>query len=143
MISRKQKVEQFLTDLRSFRRAMSFRMAGSANIPRITPSQWGVLMSIEDRGESTVKDIAKTLGITSSATTQLIDGLVANGYVMRTMHPEDRRAVTLSLSKKTKTQVAQMKKQTVQKFIKLFKVLTDDELNRYFALNKKIVQGFL
>lgn len=143
MSSRTQKVEEFLTDLRSFRRAMTFRMAESAKIPRITPSQWSVLMSIADRKESTVKDIAKILGITSSATTQLADGLVSNGYVMRNVHPEDRRVVTLTLSKKTQVLVENMKKQALQKFLKLFKVLTDKELNQYLALNKKIVQASL
>ena len=143
MNNRKQKVEEFLTDIQSLRRAMAFRMIKPAKIPRITPSQWGVLMLIEANVESTVKDVAKALGITSSASTQLVDGLVKSGYLMRKTSTLDRRIVRLTLSKKTKTQVDKMKKQGIQDFLKIFEVLSDKEFDQYFALNKKIVQGSL
>lgn len=143
MISRKQKLEELLTDLHSLRRAMAFRMNKSIRGPRVTPAQWSVLTCIEQRKESTVKDVAEMLGITSSAATQLVDGLVAGEYLVRKPHAEDRRSVVLTLSKKSKSQVARMKRYALQNFLKVFKVLSDAELNQYFALNKKIVQGFM
>ncbi|MHB1163585.1 MAG: MarR family winged helix-turn-helix transcriptional regulator [Minisyncoccota bacterium] len=143
MSSRKKKVESLLVDLRSLKRAMTFRMDAAADIPRITPSQCGVLMFMEERSESTVKDVAQALGITSSAATQLVDGLVSSGYVAKETHPEDRRAVTLTLPKKTKTQVKKMKERGIQKFLEIFQVLSDEEFDQYLALNKKIVRGFL
>ena len=142
MTNRKQKVEELLENLQSFKRAMAFHVSGNMKIPRITPSQWGVLMFVEERGESTVKNAAKALGITSSATTQLIDGLVASGYVVRETPAKDRRTVIISLSKKTKTQVDKMKKEGLRKFLKLFEVLSDKEFNQYILLNKKIVDNF-
>jgi DNA-binding MarR family transcriptional regulator len=141
MANRKEKVEELLAGLQSLRRSMSFKMAGSAKIPRITASQWGVLMFVEQRGESTVKDVAKALGVTSSAATQLVDGLVVSGYLMRETHAEDRRTVTLTLSKKSKSHVEGMKKQALQKFLKIFEALNDKEFDQYCALNKKIVRG--
>lgn len=143
MINRKQKVEEFLIDLQSLKRAVAFRMAGPAKIPRITPSQCGVLMIIEGSVESTVKDVAKSLGITSSAATQLVDGLVNSGYLIRKTSNLDRRIVKLTLSKKTKTQVDKMKKEGIQKFLKVFEVLSNKEFNQYIILNKKIVERFL
>jgi DNA-binding MarR family transcriptional regulator len=143
MSNRKQKIENFLKDLQSLKHAMAFRMAGPAKIPRITPSQWGVLMIIKESVESTVKDVAKSLGITSSAATQLVDGLVKSGYLIRKTSTLDRRIVKLTLSKKTKTQVDKMKKQGIQKFLKIFEVLSDEEFDQYLALSKKIVQGFV
>ncbi len=143
MISRKQKVEELLTDLHSLRRAVAFRMNGSAHGPRVTPAQWSALMRIEQRKGSTVKDVAETLGITSSAATQLVDGLVASGYLVREPRVEDRRSVILTLSKKSRGQVDRMKRHALQKFLKVFKVLSDAEFNQYIALNKKIVQGFM
>lgn len=127
----------------SLRRTMTFHTAGTAKVPRITPSQWGALMTIEQRGGSTVKGVAKALSITSSAATQLIDGLVASGYVTRKAHSEDRRVISLTLSSKTKVQVEAMKKQALQKFLKFFEVLNDMEFNQYILLNKKIVKRFL
>lgn len=143
MASRKQKVEALLSDLRSLRRALAFRMTGPAHIPRITPAQWGALMLVEQAGTSAVKDVAKALGVTSSAATQLVDGLVAGGYLTRKTHTKDRRIATLTLSKRSSEQVARMKKHALARFLKIFAVLTDAEFDRYLALTKKIVRRFL
>jgi len=143
MTDRKQKVEEMLAGFHSLRRTMVLKSAGSATKPRVTPSQWGVLMLVGQGGTSTVKDVAKALRITSSAATQLVDGLVASGYLVRKTSLQDRRAVTLTLSKKSKSQVEKMKKHALRKFLKVFEVLNDTEFDQYIALNKKIVQGTL
>lgn len=122
---------------------MAFHAHGTITVPRVTPSQWGVLMFIEQQGESTVKDVARTLGITSSATTQLVDGLVSSGYVTREASDEDRRTVILTLSKKTRAQVDKMKKEGLRKFLELFKSLNDKEFDQYILLNKKIIDKLL
>lgn len=132
-----------MESIHSLKRHMIFQSAGSRKTPRITPSQWGALMAIEQHGSSTLKDMAKSLGITSSAATQLVDGLVASGYVTRGTNAEDRRALTLTLSKKTKAHITKMKKQVLQKFLNFFDVLNDTELDQFLLLNKKIVAGFL
>src|ERR1035437_1598596 len=100
-------------------------------------------MMVKQQGESTVKEVALALGISSSAATQLVDGLVASGYVVRKTDVKDRRAVVLTLSKKTEAQVDKMRKQTLDKFYNFFKVLNDKELDQYILLNKKIVERFL
>ena len=131
-----------MENFRSLKRSMMFQTAGTVKIPRITHAQWGVLMIIEGGGrDSTVKNVAKALSITSSAATQLIDGLVENGYVVREEHSEDRRKVTLALSNKTKKQVGKMKGERLDRFIKLFKVLSDEEFDQFIFLNKKIVEN--
>lgn len=143
MTDRKQKVKELMDSFQALKRSMAFRPVELAKMPRVTPSQWGVLMMIEGQGGSTVKDVAEGLGITSSAATQLVDGLVANGYVIREEHTEDRRRVTLTLSKKTKNQVEKMKKQFSQQFLTLFEVLNDEEFDQFILLNKKIVERSL
>lgn len=140
MTTRKQQVEELLTGFQSLRRRMVFHSANKGPMPRVTPSQWGVLMLIEQHGTSGVKEISRALGISSSAATQLIDGLVENGYVVRGMSPQDRRAVTLTLSKQSKHQVGRMRKDALQKFLVIFKALNDKEFEQYVALTKKLVQ---
>jgi DNA-binding MarR family transcriptional regulator len=140
MINRKQKIEELIENLHSLKRAMVFGASGDMNIPRITPSQWGVLMFIEQRDGTTVKDIANALEITSSAATQLVDGLVVSRYVARKTSENDRRTVILTLSKNTKTQVDKMKKKALEKFLNFFEVLNDQEFDQYVMLNKKIVE---
>jgi MarR family transcriptional regulator, organic hydroperoxide resistance regulator len=143
MTNRKQKIEELMENFQALKRTMVFHTVHSIKVPRITPSQWGVLMLVEQHIGITVKDVAKMLSITSSATTQLIDGLVANGYIMRKTSVKDRRTVILTLSNKTKTQVEKMKKEGLQKFLKLFEGLNDKEFNQYILLNKKIVEKLL
>lgn len=48
----------------------------------------------EDRG-LTPRDIARTLGTSSAATTAIVDRLEAAGLLERTPHPSDRRSVVL------------------------------------------------
>lgn len=132
--------------MRSFqllRRHMIFRSGGSLRVHQTTSSQWGVLVFIEQQGSSTVKEIAKELGITSSATTQLVDGLVSAGYVSRETHTVDRRSVLLTLSPTIKTKIDKMKKQVLKKFLTFFDALNDTELNHYSLLTSKIVEKLL
>lgn len=124
----------------SLKRSMAFHPVGTGTSPRITPSQWGVLMVIEARGDCTVKDVAETLSITSSAATQLVDGLVTSGYVMRDEYAEDRRRVTLALSPKTRTQVEKMKKQFSTQCLVMFEALDDEEFDQFMLLYNKIIE---
>lgn len=140
MLNRKQKVEELLEDFKLLKRTSVFHHPNSLDIPHITPAQWGVLMFIEQNKESTVKDVANNLSITSSAATQLINGLVDSSYLTREMSKKDRRTVILSLSKKTKTHVDKMKKDCLRQFLKIFEVLSDKEFSEYILINKKIVE---
>ncbi len=142
MKDRKEHIKGLVEDFQALRRAMH-TAGGSMQTPHVTPSQWIVLMFIEQRKKCSVKDVAQALKITSSAATQLIDGLVKSGYVSRKVHTKDRRAVTLTLSKKTVQQVALMKKRVLVKFVTLFSALNDTELVQYCELNKKIIQKFV
>jgi len=139
-VTRKEKVKEMLESFSSLRRATTFGAAGHAKMPPITPAQWSALMTIEQRGESALKDVAEALGITSSATTQLVDGLVRSGYVVRAVDQGDRRTVTLTLSNKARAHVTAMKKQVLQRFLTFFEVLSDKELNQYLGLHKKIIE---
>ncbi len=109
----------------------------------ITPSQGFALRYVAENKSANVKDIAKTLNITSSAATQLIDGLVDKGYLIRKSSLDDRRAIVLSVSLKAKKLFKECKEQGLQKMIKLFDVLTDNELAEYSKLNKKITGSII
>ena len=142
MKNRKPQIEELLEGMSAMRRNMSFRGLETSKMPRITPSQWGVVMLIGQRGSASIKEVATALHMTSSAVTQLVDGLVENGYVERVERAEDRRLVTLTLSKKTKNQLDKMKGHMVKRFLETFEVLTDDEFDQFCILQKKLSQKF-
>jgi DNA-binding MarR family transcriptional regulator len=137
-MDRKQQVRELMEGMHSLRRGMHFGKHFSGKKPHITPSQWGVVMLISHK-ETTVKDVAQGLGITSSAATQLVDGLVESKYVVRKTDADDRRRVTLTLSEKTKKKVEAMREKGVERFLQFFKPLNDAEFNTYMRLKKKII----
>lgn len=143
MIDRRKKIKELLANLHSMKRIMDFRSPDSLKLAQITPSQWGVLMYVEKNQGNTIKDVAKYLNMTSSAVTQLVDGLVNNGYLIRTTGVSDRRIVTLSLSKEMTRKIKKMKDKTLERFLEFFQGLEDDEFNQYVSLSNKIVQSLL
>ncbi len=123
-------------------RSTKFRPHGFDDSAPITPSQWRALMVLEVETGSSLKEVARLLGVTSSAATQLIDGLVANGYVIRKEDEKDRRKMTITISGKTAKQIQKMKEYGVRQFLKMFEALNDKEFDQYLALHKKMIQGF-
>lgn len=128
---------------RQLRQILAFKPPEMMSMPRITPTQFGVLMVLDGPEEHMVKDVAKALGTSSSAATQLIDSLVANGYVLREENAQDRRKVTLSLSAMAKREVAKIKQDVTKQFLNLFEVLSEKEFNQFMALHNKVIQRHL
>lgn len=141
MVDRRKKVEELMEGFMSIK----YRTAHAARAVKcdanITPAQWGVVMYLR-RGTCTIKDIAAAFSITGPAATQLVNGLVKNGYVVRESDRLDRRMVLLTLSKEAKGHMETMRRLATRQFLKIFKVLNDKEFEQYCVLHKKIVTGF-
>ena len=73
--------------------------AGTSNrgFGDVRPSH-GFAFSRIAAGGATVGDIATHLGVTKQAASQLVEHLVAAGYVAREPHPDDARAWLLTLT---------------------------------------------
>lgn len=72
-----------------------------ANAPQLSMSQVKLLLLISRPGKRfKVMDVAAFLGVTNAAASRSIDRLVQQGLLHRTVTPEDRRAVDLSLTAK-------------------------------------------
>lgn len=55
-------------------------------------------------GQATPKSLADHLGLTSGATTILLNRLASRGYLVRKPHPTDRRGILLSLGPATENE---------------------------------------
>lgn len=64
----------------------------------LTESRLQVLWVLFHTGPSTQKVLATAMGITPRSVSALVDGLEAAGYVERVAHPDDRRAVHVTLT---------------------------------------------
>ena len=130
------RIADIFRSMTSLKRALMFRMPDDS-APAITPSQWLAVSSIGE-GAHTIKAVAAELRVSSSAATQLVDGLVKAGYVIRSPGKEDKRETELTLSKDSEAGIKEMKKQKMAQFEKIFSTLSERELAEFAALMKKL-----
>jgi DNA-binding MarR family transcriptional regulator len=137
MKNRQQKIQELFEQFQTLRKGITPPHV-SGDGQGITMSQMRAFFLIEAKSGCTVKEIAETLKITSSAATQLVDGLVAIGYIVRKESSKDRRVAMLNLTRKAINQHQRMKKIMFGQLLRLFKGLNDKELDQYTRLTKKI-----
>lgn len=63
-----------------------------------TPARARLLMVLQCRGSCKMSEIGAQLDVTPRNVTKLVDGLEAEGLVVREQHPHDRRATLIRLT---------------------------------------------
>lgn len=66
----------------------------------LTESRLHALWVLQHAGPLTQQTLSQALGTTPRSVSALIDGLVSAGYAERRPHPEDRRAVLVTLTER-------------------------------------------
>lgn len=143
MSTREQLIEEILHSFHVIRNITKAKAASLGHQNHITHSQWFVLTIIQHFKKLSIKDIAEKMEMSSSAATQLVDGLVQTGLVIRQEDPKDRRLVKLELSPKGRKHLATTKKKRIAEMAEIFDALTDKELEEFVRLHKKIQSKYL
>lgn len=106
-----------------------------------THAQMWIMVIITQAGENRIhiKDLAEHLRMTSSAVTQLVDGLVKEKLLLRTEDPADRRKISVSLTPQGRKKLEEAKQQKFLTISKLFESLSDKEIEHLYAIQKKII----
>src|SRR3990167_3662375 len=99
MLTRNQSIEEILHSFHAIRNITKAKAGSLGHQNHITHSQWFVLTVIEHFKKTNIKYIAEAMEMSSSAATQLVDGLVQNGYVTRLEDPNDRRSVQIEIGR--------------------------------------------
>jgi len=136
--NRKKMVEEITEALYSIRRKIASEMHHLSDEMQITHPQWIVLHHVKKRGMINIKDLANLLEITSSAATQIVDGLVKKELLLRKRNKEDRRILNIELSDMAISKFDSIKSTSFNTLSALFDVLDDKELKDYRDLNNKI-----
>jgi DNA-binding MarR family transcriptional regulator len=66
----------------------------------LSRSQLGALLHLHYRGSAGVTDLGTHLGVSSAATSQMLDRLVQQGLILRSEDPTDRRVKQIVLTDK-------------------------------------------
>ncbi len=133
-------INQLFENMGATRRMMSKAHGQSPvkNMP--TRGQLGILMMLGDESVMGIKELAEKFAMSSSAVTQLVDGLVDDGFVTRKEDADDRRKIGLSLTPSGKKKLVESKKEHLASLAKLFAPLTDDELRTFLHISNKVAK---
>jgi DNA-binding MarR family transcriptional regulator len=142
-LSRPQLIQSILENMGSMHRMDAVKgvhRAWPKDMP--TRAQMVIMFSLAHRKAQGIKELAQQFGISSSATTQLVNGLVADGLLERTENLKDRRFVHVDLTEKGRKALAAAKAARTKMMAAMFEPLSDTELTQYLALQKKMSEHF-
>ena len=100
-----------------------------------------VLELLYEKKHSTMTELAKSLNLTLSATTAIIDKMVEIRLVDRNRSEKDRRVVEVSLTKKGTTTTVKLLNSRLEMVKEMFFVLTKSEKKQYLKLLRKVHSG--
>ena len=138
-MNHKQKIQNIFEGFMSMQKAMSSRKDLFLKQFELTVPQMHILYSIAQGKTLTVKDIATKMGITSSAATQIIQGLVKSGYVERKNDDRDGRVIHIQFSKEGQLKFKKFREAHLERISKIFASLTDQELDLLIEIPKKVL----
>ncbi|MCR2805209.1 MarR family winged helix-turn-helix transcriptional regulator [Paenibacillus soyae] len=105
----------------------------------IRASEARVLFAIQNNSRmtgkpTTVTELSKYLQVTSPTVTQLVNALIAGGYVIRAIHPEDRRISEITLTDKGESLARQAADEYRRMFSGLIEHLGEEQSEQLVAL---------
>ncbi|MEK7075393.1 MAG: MarR family transcriptional regulator [Patescibacteria group bacterium] len=138
--NREEQVKVFFEEMAKLQRLMFSKKDSFLTKYKLSRPQMVVMYFISEGGSKTIKDIAEIMNISSSAATQMIEGLVRNGFLERVVHPTDRRSVQISMSKIGKKTFDQFKIQHLRQMQNLLVSLSDAEIELLLKIPAKILK---
>jgi len=96
---------------------------------------------LQDHGSLRNAELAHLLGMSPSAATQLLAGLESQGLIEREQASSDRRAASISISKKGAQHIERLRRRRVDEFYHIFSVLSDDEVERLVHITAKLANS--
>ncbi|NTV31464.1 MarR family transcriptional regulator [candidate division WWE3 bacterium] len=137
-MNRQQYIESIMNHFQSIRRAMATSGHDLHKGLGITMAQASILFLIKHKGETTTTALAEEMGISKSATTQLIDGLMVHQLIVRDSDPTDGRVSIIRLSPIGTEHFENVREKMLLHTSELFSVLTDEELAQLEQITQKI-----
>lgn len=105
----------------------------------ISMPQLNTLMLLNKMGSLAISDIGNHMGISTAASSQLIDRMVSDGLILRTEDPDDRRVKQIRLTEKGLTALKQSFQASQKSVDELFQPLTAAEKEQVTQTFKLLV----
>lgn len=137
-MNRQQQIETIFHNFHTIKRAFSHGSRFSSQHFGLTMTQVAVLMMLVHEGRKTMTEITAELGVSKSAATQLLNGLIEQGFVGREQDEADKRVVYVQLSNKGKQHLRRVRERGGQHITEIFELLDDEELAQIEAITTKL-----
>jgi DNA-binding MarR family transcriptional regulator len=132
-------IEQIADNLHRIKREMQNHLLKTSDATDLSPAQMELLKQIRCKGPLSHKELAAEARLTPGAVTQLLDGLDANGCIVRSQSPDDRRVSFISISPVGEQKLDAAITQFHKLLFAAYDALDDDELLAYAAAQRKLV----
>lgn len=106
----------------------------------INLAQLTVMAVLEEAGETTMSNLARELGTTMGAATNLVDRLVRTGYAKRERGTEDRRIVKVRLTPKGHHMVEHRRQEGTRYIAEFFTRIPPEERRAYLDVQRRLAQ---
>ena len=111
--------------MRVIRAEMRSHRAAGLSIP-----QFRAMLRIGRAPGTSLGDVAEHLGLTPATTSTLVDGLVRRAFVLRSSSAEDRRRVTLELTREGRTAMEATTRKSQEAIAAVISVLGEGDVRR-------------
>jgi DNA-binding MarR family transcriptional regulator len=143
MPDRKVQIAGFIENSHAIYQAMVKVVHSILNELNITYTQIIILSIVKENEGISLKELAGTMRITSSAATQQVNNLVKKGYLTREESNIDRRVVKIRLSGEMDNRLEAIKTRFLEQLFAFFIGITDEELAQYCLLHNRIANQIL
>lgn len=137
-MNRQDKIQAMMDVFLQMKRSVH-RQLMAADACSATPVQTEILALVSG-GTDRVADIAQAIQATPSAVTQQVNQLVETGLIAKTDSAADRRQQHLSVTTVGHNVLATKRRLMHARLEHIVDVLTDEELDQFIAISKKIAQ---
>jgi len=101
---------------------------------KITLPQLLILELLSRQGASKMTDLAKSMQVTTAASTGIVQRLVLLGYVQREYNSNDRRIIKIKLSIRGTELLKKINQQRTQSVTKIFGQISEDDRGEYLRI---------
>ena len=138
-MQREQLTEAIFATMQQMHRTGTAKFHALMGQQDVSPTQMELLLSVKHLQPVSVKEIAAQMRLTPGAVTQLMEGLVANGYIERRADAHDRRVTNVIIADGGSKKLKELWERRKSMLRKIMQELDTDELAVMLRVQEKIL----
>ena len=104
----------------------------------ISQGESGVLLYLSNNNNVSQSELSEQLNVTMPRILAIINTLRAKKLIIKRIDSNDKRRTIISITEKGKKDIIQKKKNAISFIEKIIKELSDEEIEQYISINRKI-----